>query len=94
MKSISSRSYMLMKYVPGQNLEDLLKEQPDQCFSLLLSMAIIAPIVDALTYLHQQIPAISDNFAVSRIHGVILELSSSIKTTFLTQLRHFQAEGG
>lgn len=52
------RVYMLMKYVPGQNLEDLLKEQPDQCFSLPLAMAIIAPIVDALIYLHQQDPPI------------------------------------
>lgn len=52
------RVYMLMKYVPGQNLEDLLKEQPDQCFSLPLVMAIVAPIVDALIYLHQQDPPI------------------------------------
>ena len=52
------RVYMLMKYVPGQNLEDLLKEQPDQCFSLPLALAIIAPIVDALIYLHHQNPPI------------------------------------
>ncbi len=52
------RVYMLMKYVPGQNLEDLLKEQPDQCFSLPLTLAIIAPIVDALIYLHHQEPPI------------------------------------
>ncbi len=52
------RVYMLMKYVPGRNLEDLLKEQPEQCFSLPLTLAIIAPIVDALIYLHHQEPPI------------------------------------
>ena len=52
------RIYMLMKYVPGQNLENLLKEQPDQCFSLPLALAIMSPIVDAIMYLHQQKPPI------------------------------------
>ncbi len=52
------RIYMLMKYVPGQNLENLLKEQPDHCFSLPLALAIMSPIVDAIMYLHQQNPPI------------------------------------
>ncbi|HLX40173.1 MAG TPA: serine/threonine-protein kinase [Ktedonobacteraceae bacterium] len=52
------RIYMLMKYVPGRNLEDLLKEQPEQCFSLPLTLAIIAPIIDALIYMHHQEPPI------------------------------------
>lgn len=52
------RVYMLMNYVPGHNLEDLLKEQPDQCFSFPLTLAIMTPIVDALIYLHQQEPPI------------------------------------
>ncbi len=52
------RVYMLMNYVPGRNLEDLLKEQPDSCFSFPLTLAIMAPIVDALIYLHEQKPPI------------------------------------
>jgi eukaryotic-like serine/threonine-protein kinase len=52
------RVYMLMNYVPGRNLEDLLKEQPDSCFSFPLALAIMTPIVDGLIYLHQQQPPI------------------------------------
>ncbi len=52
------RVYMLMNYVPGRNLEDLLEEQPDHRFSLPLTLAIMAPIVDALIYLHHQDPPI------------------------------------
>ncbi len=52
------RVYMLMDYVEGQNLEILLGEQPERRFSLPLVLAIMKPIVDALTYLHSQNPPI------------------------------------
>src|SRR5207302_1238515 len=45
------RVYMLMDYIEGQNLEILLGEQPERRFSLPLVLAIMKPIVDALTYL-------------------------------------------
>jgi eukaryotic-like serine/threonine-protein kinase len=52
------RVYMLMDYIQGRDLEALLKEQPDQRFSLPLAIAIMAPIVDALSYLQAQDPPI------------------------------------
>src|ERR1700719_1182754 len=50
------RVYMLMDYIKGKNLETLRKEQPEQRFSLSLVLALMAPIVDALIYLHHQEP--------------------------------------
>ena len=52
------RVYMLMDYIEGQNLDILLREQPERRFSLPLVLAVMKPIVDALIYLHSQNPAI------------------------------------
>src|SRR6266851_3332260 len=52
------RVYMLMDYIEGPNLEVLQKEQPEQRFPLALSLALLAPIIDALNYLHRQDPPI------------------------------------
>ncbi len=52
------RVYMLMDYIEGPNLEVLQKEQPEQRFPLALSLALLAPIIEALTYLHHQDPPI------------------------------------
>src|SRR5438876_1388525 len=52
------RVYMLMDYIEGRNLDTLLGEQPERCFSLPLVLAIMQPIVDGLIYLHGQNPPI------------------------------------
>lgn len=52
------RVYLLMEYIKGRNLEDVREEQPDGRFPWKLALAIMTPIVDALTYLHQQEPPI------------------------------------
>ena len=52
------RVYMLMDYIEGRNLEALRKEQPEMRFSLPLVLTLMAPIVDALVYLHHQDPPI------------------------------------
>lgn len=52
------RAYLVMDYIQGRNLEDLRQEQPGQYFSLPVVLALIAPIVDALIYLHAQDPPI------------------------------------
>ncbi len=52
------RVYMLMDYIEGPNLEVLQKEQPEQRFPFALSLALLTPITDALTYLHHQDPPI------------------------------------
>jgi serine/threonine protein kinase len=52
------RVYLLMDYIQGRNLEDLRGEQPGKCFALPLVLVLLAPIVDALMYLHAQDPPI------------------------------------
>jgi eukaryotic-like serine/threonine-protein kinase len=52
------RVYLLMDYIKGRNLETLRKEQPGECFPLPLVLILMAPIVDALIYLHSQDPPI------------------------------------
>lgn len=57
-QSSLKRSYLLMDYIRGQNLEVVRQEQPDQRMPLPLALALLAPIADALIYLHQQEPPI------------------------------------
>ncbi|MBV8822050.1 MAG: serine/threonine protein kinase [Ktedonobacteraceae bacterium] len=52
------RSYMLMDYVEGPNLETLRRRQPEKRFSLPQVLTLLAPIVDAVQYLHSQKPPI------------------------------------
>ncbi len=52
------RVYILMDYIKGRDLKDLREEQPDQRFSLPFVLALMAPIVDAIMYLHRQDPPI------------------------------------
>lgn len=52
------RLYMLMDYVEGPNLETLRHIQPEQRFSLAVITVILAPVVDAIEYLHRQYPPI------------------------------------
>ena len=53
-----SRLYMVMDYVEGPDLETLRQVQHNKRFSFPIIIAILAPIVDALSYLHQQDPPI------------------------------------
>lgn len=48
------RVYILMDYIEGQDLEALRKEQPNQRFPLHFVLALLTPIVDALSYLHRR----------------------------------------
>ena len=50
--------YMLMDYIKGRSLADLRKEQPEQRFAFPVILAMLAPIFDALIYLHSQDPPI------------------------------------
>ncbi len=52
------RVYILMDYIEGQDLEALRKEQKNQRFTLPLVLALLSPIVDALSYLHHREPPI------------------------------------
>jgi eukaryotic-like serine/threonine-protein kinase len=53
-----NRAYMLMDYIAGPNLETLRQQQPDHRFSLAQSLRMMAPIFDAVSFLHGQTPPI------------------------------------
>jgi serine/threonine protein kinase len=52
------RVYLLMDYIEGPNLEDLRAGQPGKRFPLPGVLDLMAPIADALRYLHAQDPPI------------------------------------
>lgn len=54
----AQRMYMLMDYIQGPDLSSLRKEQPEQRFPLPVILDMLAPVVDALVYLHNQHPPI------------------------------------
>ena len=54
----NERAYMLMDYVEGENLEVLRRRQPNMRFSVPQVLNIMAPIMNAISYLHNQQPPI------------------------------------
>jgi serine/threonine protein kinase len=54
----NNRLCMVMDYIEGPNLERLRLQQPEKCFPLLQVMHMMAPIIDAVVYLHEQNPPI------------------------------------
>lgn len=54
----NNRSYMLMDYIEGPNLETLRQKQPQKRFPLPEAMSMMAPIFEAVSYLHGQRPPI------------------------------------
>lgn len=52
------RVYLLMDYIEGANLERLRLQQPEQRFSFPQAMTLMAPIMEAVAYLHRQEPPI------------------------------------
>jgi serine/threonine protein kinase len=54
----NNRAYMLMDYIDGPNLEALRQKQPQKRFTLNQVMTIMAPVMNAVSYLHQQTPPI------------------------------------
>jgi eukaryotic-like serine/threonine-protein kinase len=54
----NERAYMLMDYVEGSNLEVLRRRQSNQRFTVPQILNIMAPISDAVSYLHNQQPPI------------------------------------
>ncbi|SRR6266487_624257 len=52
------RVYMLMDYIEGLNLERLRRQQPENRFSLPQVLALVAPIIDVVGYMHRQQPPV------------------------------------
>jgi eukaryotic-like serine/threonine-protein kinase len=55
---VHHRAYMLMDYIEGPNLEFVRRLQLEKRFSLSQILGILAPIFDAVNYLHHQSPPI------------------------------------
>jgi serine/threonine protein kinase len=91
----NERAYMLMDYVEGANLEVLRKQQPNMRFSVPQVLNIMAPIMNAISYLHNQQPPIihrdikpsniivpaSENEAVLVDFGIAKEFHPDATTT-------------
>ncbi len=56
--NIHNRQYILMDYIEGPNLEKFRSQQPDKRLPLSQVMIVMAPIIDAVSYLHRQQPPI------------------------------------
>ena len=54
----NNRAYMLMDYVEGPNLVRLRQRQSEKRFSLPQVLTMLAPIMDAVNYLHSQQPPV------------------------------------
>ncbi len=54
----NQRMYMLMDYIEGPNLEALRRQRPDKRFTLSQVLTVLAPVVDAVQFLHSQQPPI------------------------------------
>ncbi|HCI80844.1 MAG TPA: hypothetical protein DHW02_14270 [Ktedonobacter sp.] len=52
------RVYLLMDYIEGPNLERLRQRQPNKRFPLSDTLRLLAPIIDAVEYLHNQHPPV------------------------------------
>jgi serine/threonine protein kinase len=53
-----NRASIVMNYVEGTNLEKLRRQKPEQRFSQAEVLQIMAPILDAVAYLHRQVPPV------------------------------------
>lgn len=56
--NILKRTYMLMEHIEGTNLEILWQQQPKGSLPLSRVISLMAPIVDAIGYLHRHHPPI------------------------------------
>ena len=52
------RVYLVLDYIEGRDLEALRREQAGQRFAFSLAFPLLAPIADALSYLHTQDPPV------------------------------------
>src|SRR5579859_124407 len=55
---VYKRAFVLTSYIKGRNLDTFRLAQPEQHISPAQAIALLAPIMDAVTYLHRQQPPI------------------------------------
>ena len=54
----SHQTFLVMEYIEGPNLEILRKQQPERRYTLDDMLRLLSPVVEAVGYLHHQIPPI------------------------------------
>ncbi len=52
------RTYMLMDYIEGPNLEALRRQRAEKRFTLSQALTVLAPVVEAVQFLHSQQPPV------------------------------------
>lgn len=85
------RSYMLMDYIEGSNLEAVRQQLPEKRASLPQAITLISPIIGAVSYLHQQQPPlIHSNIKPSNI--IVSKTSSTPILVDFGGLKEFGAD--
>jgi eukaryotic-like serine/threonine-protein kinase len=97
----NNQTYMLMEYIDGSNLEKLRKRQVEERFTLAEVLTLLAPVVDAVSYLHRQpIPVLHRDIKPANIvqkeHGKTVLVDFGIAKeyhpdTTTTAIRHCSA---
>jgi serine/threonine protein kinase len=77
-----TRAYILMDYIEGPNLEALRRQQPDKRFSLAQVLAMLSPIAEAITYLHEQRPPVVHRDIKPANMIISLSLNESVLVDF------------
>ena len=82
------RAYILMDYVEGSNLRVMRQLMPGKRLSLHAAMTLMAPIMDAVSYLHQQKPhMIHGDIKPANIIAPIASVSTTSKLVDLGGIR-------
>lgn len=77
-----TRAYILMDYIEGPNLEVLRRQQPEKRFSLAQVLAMLTPIAEAITYLHEQRPPVVHRDIKPANMIICLSLNESVLVDF------------
>ena len=97
------RVYLLMSYIEEPNLEILRLQQPEKRFSLPQVMAIMAPVINAVAYLHHRRPPVIHrnikpaNIILSRTVDVAVLVMLDIvkeRDSIMTPLHYFASGYG
>jgi serine/threonine protein kinase len=89
----NDRAYILMDYVEGSNLKVMRQLMPGKRLSLHAAMTVMSPIMDAVSYLHQQQPHIlHGDIKPSNIIAPIASVSTTSKLVDLGGIRELETD--
>jgi len=86
------RSYILMEYIEGSNLRVMRQLMPGKRLSLHAAMTLLSPIMDAVSYMHQQHPhQVHGDIKPANIIAPIAGVSTTSKLVDLGGIRELDA---